>query len=160
MDANGLIDASSAILSFLSVLSSCPSLVFLKNRRNRMKLNMFMTIVAVVAGLFGLGFVFSPEQILSLYGAASDESANYMAQLFGAALLGIAVILWLCKDAEDSPVRQAILLGLFVAEGVGFVVALITQLGGGINALGWSTVIIYLLFALGFGYFRFMKSAA
>jgi hypothetical protein len=124
-----------------------------------MKLNMFMTIVAVVAGLFGLGFIFIPEQILSFYGAAPNESANYMAQLFGAALLGIAVILWLSKDAEDSPVRQAILLGLFVAEGVGFVVALMTQLGGGINALGWSTVIIYLLFALGFGYFRFIKSA-
>ncbi len=125
-----------------------------------MKLNMFMTIVAVVAGLFGLGFVFSPEQILSFYGAASNESANYMAQLFGAALLGIAVILWLCKDVEDSPARQAILLGLFVAEGAGFVIALMTQLDGGINALGWSTVIIYLLFALGFGYFRFIKSAA
>ena len=124
-----------------------------------MKLNMFMTIVAVVAGLFGLGFVFITEQILSFYGAAPNEAVKYMAQLFGAALLGIAVILWLCKDAEDSPVRQAILLGLFVAEGVGFVVALITQLGGGINALGWSTVIFYLLFALGFGYFRFIKSA-
>ena len=125
-----------------------------------MKLNVFMTIVAVVAGLFGLGFVFSPEQLMSFYGAAPDASTNYMAQLLGAALLGIAVILWLCKDAEDSPVRQAILLGLFVAEGVGFVVALMTQLGGGINALGWSTVIIYLLFALGFGYFRFIKSTA
>ena len=125
-----------------------------------MKLNMFMTIVAVVAGLFGLGFVFIPEQILSFYGAAPIESVNYMTQLFGAALLGIAVILWLCKDAEDSPVRQAILLGLFVVEGVGFVIALINQLGGGINALGWSTVIIYLLFALGFGYFRFIKSVA
>jgi len=121
---------------------------------------MFMTIVAVVAGLFGLGFIFSPEQIFSLYGAAPNESANYMAQLFGAALLGIAVILWLCKDANDSPVRQAILLGLFVVEGVGFVIALINQLGGGINPLGWSTVIIYLLFALGFGYFRFIKSTA
>jgi hypothetical protein len=125
-----------------------------------MKLNMFMLIVAVVAGLFGLGFVFIPDQVLSYYGAAPDASVHYMAQLFGAALLGIAVILWLCKDVEDSPARQAILLGLFVAEGVGFVVALITQLGGGINALGWSTVLIYLLFALGFGYFRFVKSAA
>ena len=125
-----------------------------------MKLNMFMVIVAIVAGLFGLGFVFIPDQVLSYYGAAPDASAHYMAQLFGAALLGFAVILWLCKDAEDSPARQAILLGLFVAEGVGFVVALIVQLGGGINALGWSTVLIYLLFALGFGYFRFIKSAA
>lgn len=125
-----------------------------------MKLSVFMTIVAVVAGLFGLGFVFAPEQVLSFYGAAPDAGTNYMTQLFGAALLGFAVILWLCKDAEDSPVLKAILLGLFVAEGVGFVVALMTQLGGSINALGWSTVIIYLLFALGFGYFRFIKPAA
>ena len=125
-----------------------------------MKLNVFMAIVAVVAVLFGLGFVLVPEQLMSLYGAAPDAGTNYMAQLLGAALLGFAVILWLCKDAEDSPVRQAILLGLFVAEGVGFGVALIIQLGGTINALGWSTVIIYLLFTLGFGYFRFIKSAA
>ena len=90
-----------------------------------MKLNTFMAIVAVMAGLFGLGFVFIPEQVLSFYGAAPDAGVNYMAQLLGAALLGFAVILWLCKDAEDSPVLQAILLGLFVAEGVGFVVALI-----------------------------------
>ena len=125
-----------------------------------MKLNVFMAIAAVVSGLFGLGFVFVPEQLMSFYGAAPHAGANYMAQLFGAALLGFAVILWLCKDAEDSPVRQAILLGMFVADGVGFVVALMVQLGGGINALGWSTVFIYLLFALGFGYFRFIKSAA
>ena len=125
-----------------------------------MRLNTFMAIAAVVAGLFGLGFVFVPEQVLSFYGTTPDVGTNYMTQLLVAAMLGTAIILWLCKDAEDSPVRQAILLGLFVAEGVGFVVALITQLGGGINALGWSTVIIYLLFALGFGYFRFIKSAA
>jgi len=123
-----------------------------------MKLSIFMVIAAIVAALFGLGFVFVPEQLMSYYGAAPAAPASYMAQLFGAALLGFAVILWLCKDAEDSPMRQAILLGLFVAEGVGFVIALINQLGGGINALGWSTVVIYLLLALGFGYFRFFKS--
>jgi hypothetical protein len=125
-----------------------------------MKLSLFMVIIAVIAGLFGLGFVFIPDQVLSFYGAAPVASTTYMAQLFGAALLGIAVILWLCKDAQDSPQRQAILLGLFVMEGVGFVVALMTQLGGAINIFGWSTVAIYLLAALGFGYFRFIKTAA
>jgi hypothetical protein len=123
-----------------------------------MKLSTFMVIAAVVCLLFGLVFVFVPEQFMSYYGATPDAGANYMAQLFGAALIGIAIILWLCKDAEDSPTRRAILLGLFVTEVVGFVVALKTQLGGGINALGWSTVVIYLLFALGFGYFRFFSS--
>jgi hypothetical protein len=119
-----------------------------------------MVIAAVVSGLFGLGFVFVPEQLMSFYGAAPHAGANYMAQLLGAAFLGVALILWLCRDAEDSPVRQAVLLGMFVADGIGFVVALMVQLGGGINALGWSTVFIYLLFAWGFGYFRFIKSAA
>jgi len=123
-----------------------------------MKLSTFMAIAAVVAGLFGLGFVFVPEQLMSFYGRTPDAGAIYMAQLFGSALVGIATILWLCKNAEASPMLQAILLGLFVTEGIGFVVALKNQLGGVVNALGWSTVIIYLLFALGFGYFRFFKS--
>ena len=41
-----------------------------------MKLNTFMAIVAVVAGLFGLGFVFIPEQVLSFYVAAPDAGVK------------------------------------------------------------------------------------
>jgi len=37
------------------------------------------------------------------------------------------------------------------------VMAFIGQLAGIANALGWSTVAIYLLLALGFAYFQFMK---
>ena len=38
---------------------------------------------------------------------------------------------------------------------IGFVVALQAQLGGLTNALGWLTVLIYGLFAVGFAYFLF-----
>jgi hypothetical protein len=48
-------------------------------------------------------------------------------------------------------------LALFIADGVGFVLALVGQLGNVVNALGWLTVAIYLLLALGFGYFQFVK---
>jgi hypothetical protein len=48
---------------------------------------------------------------------------------------------------------------MFIGDAIGFVVALIAQLGGVENELGWSTVAIYLLLAVGFGYFRFAKRA-
>ena len=42
---------------------------------------------------------------------------------------------------------------------IGFIVALIGQLGAVVNNLGWSTVVIYLFLAVGFGYFHFKKPA-
>lgn len=41
-----------------------------------------------------------------------------------------------------------------MSDAIGFVVALFVQINGvgGINKLGWSTVVIYLLLALGFAY--------
>jgi len=45
----------------------------------------------------------------------------------------------------------------FKSDGVAFVLALMAQLKGVVNSLGWSTVAIYLLLALGFAYFHFAK---
>jgi len=81
---------------------------------------------------------------------------NYVGQLFGASLLSFAVITWLARNATASPVRGAIVLALFIGDAIGFVVSLIAQMKGFANALGWLTVAIYLLLALGFGYLQFM----
>ena len=64
------------------------------------------------------------------------------------------------RNAEASQARKAIVLALSIGYGIGFIVALIGQLGGVVNTLGWLTVAIYLLLALGFGYFQFTKSSA
>ena len=121
-----------------------------------MKLSTLMIVNAIVAAVFGLGFVFAPGQVTSLYSPEVGVTLRYVAQLFGAALLGFAVLTWVARNAPDSEARRAILLALFVGDGVGFILALIGQLGGVVNALGWSTVLIYLLLALGFGYFGFV----
>ena len=121
-----------------------------------MKLSVLMIVNSIVAAVFGLGFILVPGQVNSLYGPEVGPALNYVAQLFGAALLAFAVLTWAARNVLDSEARRAILLALFVGDGVGFVVALIGQLGGVMNALGWSTVVIYLLLAIGFGYFRFM----
>jgi hypothetical protein len=118
-----------------------------------------MVIHAIAAAVFGVSFVFWPGEVLSQYGHAADAALAYLFQLVGAALIAFAVLTWSARNAPDSVARRAILLSMFIGNAIGFVVALIAQLGGVDNELGWSTVAIYLLFALGFGYFRIVKPA-
>lgn len=123
-----------------------------------MKLGTLMTVNAVIAGVFGIAFVAVPGRALANYGITVDAQFALVAQLFGAALLGYAILTWTVRSASDSDALRAIVLALFLADAIAFVIALIGQLGGVVNALGWSTVAIYLLLALGFGYFRFVKT--
>ncbi len=125
-----------------------------------MKLSVLMTINAVVAAAFGLALVLAPGQMLALYGADVNPQLTGLAQLYGAALLSFAVLTWSARYAADSGARRAIVLALFVGDSIGFVLSLMSQLAGTYNALGWSTVVIYLLLAAGFGYFQFMRPAS
>ena len=122
-----------------------------------MKLSTWLTIAAVVAVVFGLAFVLVTGPLLSLYGITLDKAGTLVAQLFGASLIGFAVLNWFARGVTDHEARQAILLANLASDTVGFVMALIGQLAGVANALGWSTVALYLLLALGFAYFQFMK---
>ncbi len=124
-----------------------------------MNIRVLMIVNAIVAGLFGIGFVLVPGQVLSQYGITTDAAFELVGQLLGAAFIGFAVLTWAARNTTDSEARRAIILALFIGDAIGFIVALIAQLGGVVNALGWSTVVIYLLLAFGWGYFRFIKPA-
>jgi hypothetical protein len=118
-----------------------------------MKLNTLMIITAIVAFIFGLGFILAPAASINLYGTTLNPAGLFMARYFGAALLGYAFLAWLNRNAASKGVQQ----GFFVAMVLGFVVALYDGLAGSANALIWLNVVIYLLLAIGFGYFAFMK---
>ena len=122
-----------------------------------MSLSLLMTANAIVAAVFGLAFVIAPGQAASLYGIAADAQFRYLAQLFGSALVGFAVLTWAARTAQASDARKAIVLALFISDSLGFVLALLGQIGGVMNSFGWSTVAIYLILALGFGYFQFLR---
>jgi hypothetical protein len=123
-----------------------------------MKLSTLLVINAIIAAIFGVAFALVPWQVFPLYGVDPNPPLNYIGQLLGAAIVGFAVLTWSARNATDSEARRAIVLALFVGHVVGFIVSLIGQLGGVVNALGWSTVALYLLLALGYGYFQFTKS--
>jgi len=98
-----------------------------------------------------------PEIAMSFYGATLSPGRVLIARFLGAVLLGISVLTWFARNAGESKARKAIILSRFVCETAGFIVALLGQLAAVVNALGWSTVAIYLLFALSFGYFQFIN---
>ena len=125
-----------------------------------MKLNTLLLVNAVVAAVFGIAFVLLPSQVFSLYGPTLSPALKYTGQLFGSALVSFAVLSWSARNAPASEARRAIVLALFIGDAIGFVVALAGQLRAVVNSLGWSTVVIYLLLAIGFGYFQFAKPAS
>jgi hypothetical protein len=118
-----------------------------------MTIRTYFAIFAVLSVLFGLGFVLAPGQVLSNYGVASSPAVALMSRLFGGTLLAMAVIFWFARDFQEGAALRAVLIGTAVSDVVNFIVATAATSAGTINALGWSTVLIYLVGAVGAGYF-------
>ncbi len=125
-----------------------------------MKLNMFMSIVAVVGFLFGLAFLLFPVPTMSIYGVALDASGEYVSRYLGSAFIGVGVVAWFARYASPKGTgMRAIILGNFILTLTGFVTSLFDVFYGVGNNMVWSTVVIYFLLALGFGYFQFRNPA-
>jgi hypothetical protein len=122
-----------------------------------MKLSNLLVVSAVISAAFGVAFLVASGPVAAIYGITLDKAGMVVAQLFGAALVAFAVLNWFARNVTDPDARQALVLSNLVGLVIGFVVLLIAQLGGIANALGWSTVAIYLLLALGFAYIQFMR---
>jgi len=118
-----------------------------------------LSIASIIAFIFGLGFMLMPGQLVRFYNVELTPPGALIAQLYGATLLSFGVLNWLARGFNDNTVQQAVLTANLVGDALGTIFALIGQLGGvpGVNALGWSTVLIYLLLTLGFAYLRFSR---
>jgi hypothetical protein len=74
--------------------------------------------------------------------------------LLGVDLIGIGAVCWAVKGAVENELVQGLILALFFADTIGFVVIVWGQLAGVLIALGWVNVAIWLFLTLGLGYFR------
>ena len=123
-----------------------------------MKLSTFLLIKAIVCIVFGIGFAVVPTTVGSIYELAPDPDGLILARYFGASFIGIGLILWFCRNTDWTALK-GITLALCIADTVGFIAALTGQLSGNVNSLGWINVALWLIFALGLAYYRFIKPA-
>jgi hypothetical protein len=124
-----------------------------------MKFKTLMIIKAVVCLVFGFLFLFFPEALFGFMGATLGAVGLITAREYGAALAGNMLLTWYAKDSEDSIARRAIIKGMVLYNGIGFIVITFYTLNGTLNWLGWGPVAVYLFFTLGFGYFWLKKSS-
>ncbi|MGB5933745.1 MAG: hypothetical protein WBH57_11845 [Anaerolineae bacterium] len=125
-----------------------------------MKLSTLFTITGVGSIVFGLAFVLVPGRLASPYGLELDEAGIMVLRLLGATFLGYGALNWFARNTEESRARQAIVLAQSIGNAIAFIVALVNQLSGVPNAVGWAAVVVHLLLALGYGYFEFMWPSA
>jgi hypothetical protein len=125
-----------------------------------MSFKTLLTVTGVIGVLFGLAFLLLPSTALAQYGVQTDGAGLFVSQLFGAALLELGLVFFLAREVQNPSTMRGIALGGCIGELAGFWVALRIQRTGLTNTLGWSTVAIYGLLALGFGRFAFGRYAA
>jgi uncharacterized membrane protein len=103
--------------------------------------------------------VLAPDQVLANYGIEHSPALALVGRLFGGELLALGVILWLARDFRDEAAVRAVPVSTLVVGVVNLIVAIIGTLAGTTNALGWSTVLIYLFGAVGSGYFLMARTS-
>jgi hypothetical protein len=119
-----------------------------------MKLRSFISIHSILLFLFGLGFLLVPAWMLSVYGTSTNPTGLLTARVFGIGNIQLSIIMWTFRNDVGSKIMKALVLLLFVGNALAFWLAFQAQISGVFNVLGWTNVALYLLFALGYGYFQ------
>ncbi len=114
-----------------------------------MKPSMLFSVAALYLGLVGLGFLLVPG--ILVFGALGETPAIIVAELrqYGGALLGIATLNWVARNAEASTARNGVFLGNTVGFGLVAVGGVLLQLSGAV-VVGWLFVLVNVLFAIAF----------
>ena len=122
-----------------------------------MNLKTLLIIKATVCIVLGCIILFVPTFLYSFFGASLNDGGIFAAREYGSSLIGGFLLTWYARNAGESPARRAIILDLFLYDAIGAVITLIFVLTGVLNPLGWAVFALYLLLAIGFGYFWFTK---
>jgi hypothetical protein len=125
-----------------------------------MRLGTLLRLAGLLALAFGIGFLFAPVRVLSMYGVAAEPTVVLMARFFGSALVQLGLVLYLIRDVSDPTTRRGVVIGSFLGSLAGFVVSLTAQFWGLMNSFGWSSVAIYGVLLLGYGSFVFGRPQA
>lgn len=117
-----------------------------------MLLRRLLQFNAIVSGFFGIAFVLAPALVLSVYGVGVNRSIIFLGQLYGCMQLSFVLVIWKAIHITYSDLKRWLVYGLFVGDALASLVSAWAQLSGVMNASGWLIVLLYALFAIGYGY--------
>lgn len=122
-----------------------------------MKLNVLFIITAILGLFYGVLMLLIPGAFSDFFGGELTNAGKYNGQLVAAAYLGFAALLFIATKAKEAKARQAIVIGSLVHFIVGLIISLRWQILGEVNVWGWTTVGLFALLTLAYGYFLLTK---
>jgi hypothetical protein len=120
-----------------------------------MTMRNLLVTTAVLAFVFGGAYLLIPAQVLALFGASTDDVGQLAARFFGGAVVGYGVLALAHRDSDLIDARGSVLPAFAITFSLAFVLALLAQLTGVLNALGWVSVVTFLMLAIAYTYFQF-----
>ncbi len=130
------------------------------------KLRSLFLVHAIVMLVLAAGLLLAPRTIVGLFGLSVGTTVkfnagmNLVAQLLGAALIVPGLLSWFAGAMEADGARRSVALSLLIFNAVSFGVSFfVGMLPKVMSAAGWILVVLFLLFAVGFAYFLFMRPA-
>ena len=96
-----------------------------------------------------------PVAPITLFGASYTPFTVTLANIFGAELMGLALVSWFTRETTNAVLRRHLLLAYFICNSLGFLASLWGRLSGALVSAGWILVALYLLYAVAFAYLRF-----
>jgi hypothetical protein len=115
-----------------------------------MRLNTLLLVAGLLALVFGLGFLLVPGALLPIYGIDPAPATMLMSRFFGVALVNLGLAVYLLREVREASAQRGLVLAGVAGSVAGLAVAVMGQLGGLVNVMGWSTVAIYGLLLLGY----------
>lgn len=112
-----------------------------------------VTINGIVLLIFGLGFLFLANTMLSIYGGAElGEEGLVTARFLGGVMLGNVILMFLMREEGGTKAGRVIAITQAFNWFVAVIVEMLAISAGLFNTLMWSNVAIGVLLFLGFGY--------
>jgi hypothetical protein len=116
----------------------------------------FMEATAIVLGLAALALIFAPELVLAQFAIEPSPAALPLAQLYGAALFGLALTSWIARTMLLGGIYgKAVVAGGFGHTLVGVFALVHAVRASSDNKFLWVACAIYALLALAFGKLMF-----
>ncbi len=115
-----------------------------------------MTVHSVIAIPMGVTCMLAPAAMLANYGLALSPMGLVIYQFWGTALLGLGMLTWVFRSAEEARVQTGSSLTMAIIHIISCAMAVRGQWTGP-NDFGWSAVAPFLVLALAFAYVRFIN---
>ena len=114
-------------------------------------MNILFLVYLIVEAIFGIGFLFFPDLLMGPMGVTLDATSASFARMLGSLMISIVVLVFFARRSTNPEFRKGLIYCVLVYLFISTIVLVIDQLNGLLNAMGWSIVILHLVFLIWFG---------